>query len=577
MLRLTAHRLGPLCTCLVAGITGSNALAQTTAGTILASQRISATQGGFTGAPGSNDTFGHALVGIGDLNVDGVPDLAVGESRDDDAGTSAGAVWILFMNANGTVNSSVKITAGAAGFSGPLLPFDEFGSALAWLGDVDNDGFSDLAVGAWGDDDGGSGRGAVWILFMNPNGTVKGQQKISNTQGSFAAVLDNGDAFGISLGALGDRNADGTPDLVVGARFDDDGGLNRGAVYLVFLNQNGTAKNFQKISSTVGGFTGTLDNDDVFGSGVAGIGDINADGVLDVAVGAMQDDDGGSNNGAVYVLLLQPIGAINTVKTTQKIATNQGGFTGMLQSNQFGSTVGSIGDFDGDGVTDLGVGARLDAPGGIGGTAWLVLLRPNGTVKQAYPINDSTPGFGGVLGAGDEFGNTLSGIGDQDGDGILDIAVGAWLTDDATSEDGAVYVLHPGAACPDQVIQYGKGCPDAFGNTPRLFATSCPDAGTVANLGIDGAQGGASGVLLLGLNQAAIPIGAGGCSLWVSPVLPATIPLTLSGSGPGNGSITLFGPIPASVAGFSITMEVILSNSSVGQGFNTTNGIELGF
>ena len=67
----------------------------------------------------------------------------------------------------------------------------------------------DLAVGAHGDDDGGSGRGAVHILFLNSDGTVKTEQKISSTQGGLVGPLDNQDYFGVSAGSLGDVDGDG--------------------------------------------------------------------------------------------------------------------------------------------------------------------------------------------------------------------------------------------------------------------------------------------------------------------------------------------------------------------------------
>ena len=74
--------------------------------------------------------------------------------------------------------------------------------------------------------------------------------------------------------------------MVVGAGDDDDGGSNRGAVWVLFLNADGTVSSHQKISDTEGGFTGTLDNSDNFGSSVAGLGDFDGDGIEDIAVGA---------------------------------------------------------------------------------------------------------------------------------------------------------------------------------------------------------------------------------------------------------------------------------------------------
>lgn len=108
------------------------------------------------------------------------------------------------------------------------------------MGDVDGDGTADIAVGVYSDDDGGTDRGAAWILFMYPNGTVKSHQKISDTQGSFTGILEDHDYFGYGVAALGDLDGDGIPDLAVGAVFDDDGGTNRGAVWILLLDTDGT-------------------------------------------------------------------------------------------------------------------------------------------------------------------------------------------------------------------------------------------------------------------------------------------------------------------------------------------------
>ncbi len=92
-----------------------------------------------------------------------------------------------------TVSSQQKISDLAGNFVGTLDDFDAFGASVANLGDLNGDGVTDLAVGANNDDDLGPQSGAVWILFMNANGTVASEQKISNTQGGFTGGLNAGD------------------------------------------------------------------------------------------------------------------------------------------------------------------------------------------------------------------------------------------------------------------------------------------------------------------------------------------------------------------------------------------------
>ena len=132
------------------------------------------------------------------------------------------------------------------------------------------------------------------------DGTVDSFQKIPDT-GVFEGILGSSDQFGNSASAIGDLDGDGVEDLVVGADGDDDGQANLGAFYVFFLNTDGTVKSFQKISATEGGLNGVGINGD-FGASVTKVGDLNNDGVPDLAVGAQND-----NGGAAWILFLNKI------------------------------------------------------------------------------------------------------------------------------------------------------------------------------------------------------------------------------------------------------------------------------
>ncbi len=413
-------------------------------GQVASFQKISDTEGGFTGTLDDLDVFGSGLAVIGDLDGDGVTDLVAGAPLDDDGGGASfsdyGAVYVLFMNADGTVKGFQKISATSGGFTGGLGTLDNFGTGAAGIGDLDGDSVPDLAVGTPLDDDGGGDRGAVYVLFMNTDGTVKGFQKISDTVGGFTGTLDDQDYFGWSIAALGDLDGDGVTDLAVGARVDDDGGTNRGAVWILFMNTDGTVKGQQKISSTEGGFTGSLDDLSEFGVSVAPLGDLDGDTVPDLAVGADRDE---GFEGSVWILFLNADG---TVKAQQEISSTSGGFTGMLDADGFGFGLANLGDFDGDGVPDLAVGAPFDDDGGTGasadrGAVWVLLMNTDGTVKNNYKISATSGGFTGTLDDTDHFGWSLAALGDLDGDMVPDLVAGAPLDDDGGGDRGAAYVL----------------------------------------------------------------------------------------------------------------------------------------
>ena len=409
-------------------------------GEVLSHGKISSTQGNFTGALDDNDLFGICVTSLGDLDGDGGTDVVVGTSQDDDGGVNRGAVWVLFLLPDGTVKSHQKISDQEGGFLGRLDDIDNFGIAVASVGDINRDGVTDLAVGAHGDDDGGYGQGALWILFLRPDGTVRGHQKISETAGNFTGTLSRSDLFGSSVADLGDLDDDGTNDVAVGAPFDDDLSSESGAVWILFLNVNGTVKKQVKISNSHGGFTGKLAGGDVFGRSIACLGDIDGDGLTEIAVGAVLDDNGGEDHGAVWVLSLKSNG---TVASQRKISSTKGGFTGQLDvRDQFGISLASLGDLDGDRIGDLAVGANTDDDGGLHqGAVWVLFLTPEGTVKSHQKISAVAGNFDGNLDDSDLFGIALASLGDINGDGFADIAVGATDDDDGGSARGAVWTL----------------------------------------------------------------------------------------------------------------------------------------
>ena len=176
---------------------------------------------------------------------------------------------------------------------------------------------------------------SIGDLLGSPREIKIRANKITEGQAGFGGDLDIQDAFGQSVAGIGDLDGDGINDAAVGAYFDDDGGLDRGAVYILFLNSKGAVKSEQKISDTAGGFTGGLENADRFGSSVISIGDLNGDGVSDLAVGASGTDIGKGAFDFVHACGWHGDGPTRDLSTA-------GGFTGILDnSDSFGQVVAS--------------------------------------------------------------------------------------------------------------------------------------------------------------------------------------------------------------------------------------------
>ncbi len=339
-------------------------------GSVKSYKKITKNMNGFTGSIESGDIFGSGFAALGDINNDGNYDVAVSAEYDDDGGPWNGAIYILALDTSGNVLNTQKISATSGGFTGTLTGTPAFGTDIANIGDLNGDGINDLAVGSRRDNDGGTRRGAIWILFMNSNGTVHHQSKISDTQGNFTAILDNEDFFGVSVEYLGDFNNDGYTELAVGCHFDDDGGLNKGSIFILSLDTGGAVVNYSKISDTQGNFSGVLNTGGKFGISIAKIGDLDNNGVIDIAVGAYYDNTVGAEAGSIFILYLNSNG---TVKSHLKITEGLDGFNGDLDAGDlFGMSISSIGKY-GD-TYALMVGTRWDDDGATNAGAVYILF-----------------------------------------------------------------------------------------------------------------------------------------------------------------------------------------------------------
>ena len=435
----------------------------------------------------NSDQFGRSVAGAGDVNNDGFADIIVGAYKNDAGGGDAGKVYVY----SGQTGATLFTFKGEAGG-------DHFGFSVSGIGDVDKDGFSDMLIGAPDSDSG-------------PGGTNSGRAYVYSGQTGALLYMFNGEAqgdeFGLAVSGAGDVNNDGFPDVIIGApRFDFIGG-NTGRAY-VYSGQNGALLYM---------FNGEGQGD-LFSFSVSGAGDVNNDGFADLIVGAQQNDAAGGNAGRAYVYSGQTGALLYT-------------FTGEFSFDKFGSSVSAAGDVDNDGFADVIIGALqynigVEANAGrayvYSGQTGALLHTFDGETFEEFlggsvsGIGDvdkdgysdvmvgASGGVGNAPGAGrayvysgqtgallymipgemsaDAFGFSVSGAGDIDNDGAPDIVIGANNHDSLFVDNGAVYVyslkdtdgdLVPDGCdvCPgfdDNVDTDGDGLADGCDNCPNV-------------------------------------------------------------------------------------------------------------
>lgn len=290
----------------------------------------------------------------------------------------------------------------------------QFGLDVSTIGDFNNDGIPDLAV---------SSQDKVWIHLLNRNGSTKDRKQVD--RGSYSVPLGaspSGDFI-----ALGYLNS--VPAFVsTSPMMHVNGQLNAGSISIITLNQNGQVTSASQIAPGVGGFTpsGTVTG---FGTAVADVGDLDGNGINDLAVT--------NGKGRVWILYLQQAGVGVSVKSSTELEN----FNSMPA--RFGWSIVSLGDLFNDGRKEIAIGSLYDSTGGDDiGAVYFYYLSSTGDPKSVIPVRNSnllTELITPIPGQSVKFGSAVAAIGDWDGDGIGDLAVGS---QDYASGKGAVWILH---------------------------------------------------------------------------------------------------------------------------------------
>ena len=297
---------------------------------------------------------------------------------------------------------------------------DRLGIKVAIVGDVNGDGYDDIAFGADMNDDGATNAGMAFLIFGNDTGWSM-DTDLSNVDASFRGE-GSGDRAGYSIAGPGDVNGDGYDDLLVGSPWNSEGGHERGQVYLFFGKTTGWTMN-DSLHNADATFLGEKP-DDWLGWDVAGAGDVNGDGYMDLLFSTKMNDDAGSNSGQTYLVL----GKASGWTQDTSIADADASFWGESPEDHSGCAIAGAGDVNGDGYDDILIGAE-NAKGGNpweknAGRAYLFLGKSSGWAMDTS-VSEADAFYHGED-ANDLLGGSVAGAGDVNGDGYDDIMIGAY-------------------------------------------------------------------------------------------------------------------------------------------------------
>lgn len=398
----------------------------------------------------TTDETGEIVAAAGDVNGDLQGDMLVSSRFSSAGGNWAGSVYLITEIVRGEVDlgASYARLRGEAAY--------DYALSVAGAGDTDSDGLADILVGAIGNDEGGSGAGAAYLVL----GGVSGELSLSVATASFIGE-SAGDSAGQSVSSAGHFNEDLVGDILVGASNQRSGGAGAGAAYVLHGPLSGTVDLGDAQVKLVGEEAG-----DAAGSALCLAGDTDSDGLDDILVGAPRSDAAASDAGAIYVVQGSLSGVVDLSAASALLL-------GQATGDLAGTALSGAGDLNDDGYADILVGAPGASTGGYGAGAAYVLLGPFLGTSSLSDAHGRLEGDGAVASVG----VGVASAGDVNGDGLPDTLIssnqrdrganylyfGAWTGSTSLAKANAVFVGESKEDQADSAAGLGDLDLDGFG------------------------------------------------------------------------------------------------------------------